>query len=118
MTASEPDGRIFYIMMSWKRGGLQLFYSYHLRMPEALTAWAVMQALMNIDVTIEAEVLFAFGANYRKTGHVSCTTASRAEKMLKNGSTIVLSSITLRCFTYNMEENRNIVTVEFSNVVG
>lgn len=77
MTASEPDGRIFYIMMSWKRGGLQLFYSYHLRMPEALTAWAIMQTLVNIDVTIKAEVLFAFGANNRKTGLVSCTTTIR-----------------------------------------
>lgn len=69
------------LLWKWKGGGCQSFCSDHLRMPEALTAWAVMQALMNIDVTIEAEVLFAFGANNRKTGLVSCTKASRAERM-------------------------------------
>lgn len=42
-----------------------------LRMPEALTTGAIMQALMNIDVTIEAEVLFAFWASDTKARFVS-----------------------------------------------
>lgn len=43
-----------------------------LQMPEALTTRAIMQALMNIDVTIEAEVLFAFWASDTKARFVSC----------------------------------------------
>lgn len=53
-------------------------------MLEALAAWAVMQALMNVDVTIKAEMLFAFWANDRKSGLVSCATTSRADRILKN----------------------------------
>jgi hypothetical protein len=41
-------------------------------MPEALTTGAIMQALMNIDVTIKAEVLFAFWASDTKARFVSC----------------------------------------------
>lgn len=43
-----------------------------LQMPEALTTRAIMQALMNIDVTIKAEVLFAFWASDTKARFVSC----------------------------------------------
>lgn len=42
-----------------------------LQMPEALTTGAIMQVLMNIDVTIEAEVLFAFWASNTKARFVS-----------------------------------------------
>lgn len=40
-------------------------------MPEALTTGAIMQALMNIDVTIKAEVLFAIWAINTKARFVS-----------------------------------------------
>lgn len=51
-------------------------------MPEALTAWAVMQALMNIDVTIKAEILFTFWANDRKSRLVFCE-PGKADGVLK-----------------------------------
>lgn len=41
-------------------------------MPCTLTTWAVVQALMNVNVTVEAEVLLAFWARNSGTRFISC----------------------------------------------
>lgn len=37
-----------------------------------LTTWAIVQALMDVDITVKAEVLVAFGARYMDARLVSC----------------------------------------------
>jgi len=39
----------------------------------ALTTRAIVQALMDVDITVEAEVLAASGARYMEAGLVPCT---------------------------------------------
>lgn len=57
---------------------------WYLGMAGALTTWAVMQAVMNINVTIKAEVLFAFWTSNTKAGFVSCVISR--EKEVSQGS--------------------------------
>lgn len=56
-------------------------------MPSALTTWAVMQAFMNINVTIKAEVLFAFWTSNTKAGFVSCVINSEKEVSQRSDAT-------------------------------
>lgn len=46
--------------------------SNRLQVPKALATWAVMQAFMNINVTLKAEVLLAFWAGNTKARFISC----------------------------------------------
>lgn len=46
----EQSGSLFFTHSNW------------LRMPCTLTTWAVVQALMNINVAVEAELMLAFWA--------------------------------------------------------
>lgn len=61
--------------------GMPVQSSFHstnrCRMSEALTTWAVMQALMNVNVTIKAKVLLAFRTRYTRSWHVSCINIGR-----------------------------------------
>lgn len=41
-------------------------------LPEALTAWAIVQAFMNINIAIKAEVLVAFWTRNRRATLISC----------------------------------------------
>ncbi|BBH04933.1 hypothetical protein Prudu_016193 [Prunus dulcis] len=69
----------------WGGSSTSSFVSiWYLGMPSALTTWAVMQAFMNINVTIKAEVLFAFWTSNTKAGFVSCVISS--EKEVSQGS--------------------------------
>lgn len=56
------------------------------RMPEALATRAIMQALMNVNVTVKAEVLLAFWTRYTRSWHVSCISTSQLKFQVRNAS--------------------------------
>lgn len=56
-------------------------------MPRTLTSWAVIQAFMNINVTLKAKVLHAFGARNAEARFISCIQNSQMKSKAKESRT-------------------------------
>lgn len=67
---SQSYIEIFNSKLLWPQ--LFLLGTNGFRLAEALTTGAIMQALMNVNVTIKAKVLLAFWTTNTSSWHVSC----------------------------------------------
>lgn len=59
-------------------------------MSEALTTWAVMQALVDVYIAVEAEKLLAFRTRNARSWHVTCIARNRSKIILASNKSIVI----------------------------
>lgn len=64
----------------WIPGAMPFSFFICLGMPEAVTAWAIVQTLVNINITVEAEVPFALWAHNQKARFVSWVKTSEYQE--------------------------------------
>ena len=70
-------------------------------MPGAVATWTIMQAFMNVDVTIKAKNLFALWASDREFRLVSCTLTSEETGLRHLQKKHLGIYVTMKTFTIN-----------------